>query len=548
MTGHQEGHRHAFSGPGLEEDLLRRMEDWRDIGLPDRMKKKDPTVWFDPPRPETADRLGWLDLPHSSRPLVADFEAFRRKIRKEGFDAVILLGMGGSSLAPEVFDSLADVNGSGLPLHVCDTTHPASILELAGVTSGNKILYLVSSKSGTTLETLSLFRFFWQKQQEQSGNPGEVFAAVTDEGSPLQSLAEERNFRAVFNAPSDVGGRYSALSAFGLVPAVLSGLDIGTVLGRITKKSGMEEDFQAGLRLGAALAALAEGRDKLTFFTTPGLSLLPDWLEQLIAESTGKDGRGLCPVVGEPPIPLSGYGRDRAFIFLGLKNEWSEEWSNRRNGLAEAGFPVITCLLRDVLDIGAEMFRWETAVAAGCAAMGIHPFDQPDVQAAKTWAQKAMVVGDRPEREMDSPLSVFEPEKTGPILDAFFKERRRGDYIALQAYLAPGPRTRAGLQSVRRELLDRTGLAGTLGFGPRFLHSTGQLHKGGPNTGLFIQLLDESEQDLPVPGTEYTFRRIITSQAEGDFRALSQKGRRVIRLQLGGDAERGLERLTDIVR
>ncbi|MCJ7681361.1 MAG: hypothetical protein MUP70_11585 [Candidatus Aminicenantes bacterium] len=548
MTGFHEEKRHEFSGPGLEAAIQRRMDRWMDIRLPGRIKKKDTTVWFDPPRPETADRLGWLDLPLSSRLLGTDFKTFRGKIRQDGFDTVILLGMGGSSLAPEVFDSLSDVNGNGIPLHVCDTTHPTFISRLAEKTSGNKILFLVSSKSGTTLETMSLFRFFWRRSQEKCGDPGDLFAAVTDEGSPLQSLAEERHFRAVFNAPSDVGGRYSALSAFGLVPAVLSGLDIGTVLGRITNKSGKEDDYHAGLRLGAVLADLADGRDKLTFFTTPGLSLLPDWMEQLIAESTGKDGRGFCPVVSEPSVSLSGYGRDRAFIFLGLKNEWTEEWVNRRNDLAEAGFPVMTCLLNDVLDIGSEMFRWETAVAAGCAAMGIHPFDQPDVQAAKSWAQKAMESGDHSQREMDPPLSVFESEKTGRLLDAFLKERQRGDYIALQAYLAPDPRIRADLQAIRRALLERIGLATTLGFGPRFLHSTGQLHKGGPNTGLFIQLLDEPERDLPVPETDYTFRQIIASQAEGDFRALSQKGRRVIRLQLGMDAGKGLERLIDIVR
>lgn len=530
-----------------------RLKRWQEEDLGRRFWAKDPTIWADRDTPELADRLGWLPLPVEMRDRLPELESFGATLASDEFRHAIVLGMGGSSLAPEVFQETFG-NRAGFPaLFVLDSTHPAAVLALARRIDVSRSVFVVSSKSGGTTETMSYFRYFWHRagslgeaEKERVGGPGSLFAAVTDPGTSLEKLARDRGFRWLFSAPSEVGGRYSALTPFGLAPAAAIGADLGGLLARaeaLAGRCGAEVPVaeNPGFVLGAALGELAKaGRDKVTFFTSPALAALPDWLEQLIAESTGKHGQGIVPVAGEAPAPPSAYGADRFFVGLALAGEEAEVEA-RLADLAAAGHPTASFVLGDRLDLGAEMFRWEFAVAASGAVLGIQPFDQPDVQLAKDLSSRAM----KGELTLDAAGEEAEADSPGlaAALDRFLEGAAAGDYLGIHAYLAPSAAATAALRALQARLRDRTRLATTFGYGPRFLHSTGQLHKGGPAGCRFLQLVDRPGDPVPVPETDYTFAKLIRAQADGDRQALLGRGRPVLRIDLGADAEAGLDRL-----
>ena len=540
-----------------------RLSQWRAAGLGRRLWAKDPTVWFEEPVAGIVDRLGWLDLPATMAGKIEGIERFADQVCAEGTRHVVLLGMGGSSLAPEVF---AAALGAGAPypeLIVLDSTHPAAVAEVERRIDIARTLFLVSSKSGTTIETLSLFRIFWRRAGETGSGPGRHFVAITDAGSPLADLAAERGFRNTFLAPPDVGGRYSALSVFGLVPAALAGMDIRRLLAgasAMAEACGPEvaETENPALILGAALAELARsGRDKVTFLTSPALNALPAWIEQLIAESIGKEGIGIVPVAGEAPGDLEAYGDDRFFVSIRLAGDeaGAGDGPGEASGplllaLIAAGRPLARIELSDVTGLAQEMFRWQVAVVAAAAALGVHPFDQPDVEIAKELTRQAMAPQGAETAEVDPADSIGtgDPEALRKALSAWTGGARPGDYVALQAYLAPTEGTTKALAGIRLALGDRLTLAVTLGFGPRFLHSTGQLHKGGPDNGLFLQLVDQPDDDIAIPETDYGFAALIRAQALGDLKALKQRRRRVLRVDLGPDTAAGLAALAEALR
>ncbi|HYL04784.1 MAG TPA: hypothetical protein VE075_02025 [Thermoanaerobaculia bacterium] len=554
----------------------RRLAAWQAASFGSRLWQKDPTLWTSDPRtPEIADRLGWLGLPASMQPRLATLEALGEAARADGLRDAVVLGMGGSSLAPEVF-ARTFAPAPGHPrLSVLDSTHPDAVAELAARLDLARTVFVVSSKSGTTTEMLSFFYLFWDRlggggETAPERDRGRHFVAVTDPGTPLAKLAGERRFRALVLAPSDVGGRYSALTPFGLVPAGLMGVDLDDLLGRgreMAAACGAEVAAadNPGLRLGAALGELTlAGRDKVTFAASPGLAAFPLWLEQLIAESTGKIGRGIVPVAGEPLEAPDAYGSDRFFVGLALGGEAAGQ-DDRLDALERAGHPVARFRLASPADLGREMFRWEVAVAAAGSVIGVHPFNQPDVQLAKELAGKAMKelaaahaaglqAGGAPAAGAggsssgggeagDGDVHAGDPEALGRALAGWLAGAGAGTYLGLQAYLAPAAASDAALGGLQAQLSRRTRFATTLGYGPRFLHSTGQLHKGGPPSGRFLQLLDSPAEDLPVPETSYSFGTLIRAQAQGDRQALLQRGRRVLRVELGGDAAAGLANL-----
>ncbi len=536
----------------LKKQVDERLKLWKKQDFSRRLWAKDHTLWFSKPQPEITDRLGWLFLPEMMHDSLEELSLFSEQIKNEGISSVVLLGMGGSSLAPDVFQKTFG-NAPGYPeLHVLDSTHPSAVLSVEEKLDLNRILFIVSSKSGTTMETLSLFRYFWNKIRLNTDDAGEHFVAITDPGTPLMKLAHERGFRRVFEANPDVGGRYSALTYFGMVPAALIGMDIHKHIDRAwiaSKNCALcgSEDEAAGTILGASLGEVCRERDKLTFIASDSIRSFPDWLEQLIAESTGKDDKGILPVAGEPLATVGEYSQDRFFVFLTLSGESVTELEDRMKALKQAGHPFIRIELSDRFDLGREIFSWEVAVALAGSVLGIHPFNQPDVQLAKDFTKKAMENIGKKEASDEETWSFDEPKALAQALKSWLEQAKPGDYVAIQAYLAPSEEVTEALQSIRLELLKRTNLATTLGYGPRFLHSTGQLHKGGPNTGLFLQIVDEPNMELPVPETDYSFKNLIEAQAVGDYRALKQRGRRILRVNLKSDVISGLKKLSESI-
>jgi transaldolase/glucose-6-phosphate isomerase len=538
------------AGP-LGEAVKARLTQWDKENFSRRFWAKDYTLWSPKPVPEISDRMGWLHLPERMNEEVADLIEFRDRVREEGFTHAVLLGMGGSSLAPEVF---AETFGSadGCPqLSVLDSTHPEAVRAIEKRADLKHTLFIVSSKSGTTLETLSFFRYFWN--QLRGSDRGSQFIAITDAATPLEKLGAERGFRRVFRATGDVGGRYSALTHFGLVPAAIIGMPLTDLLNRAWDMSEacafcVAVAQNPGLTLGALVgeAALA-GRDKLTFVSGPNLTALPIWLEQLVAESTGKNDKGILPVAGEPLGDPGVYGKDRVFVDMRMPE--TANGGPKLAALEAAGHPIVRLRLNDKLDIAQEFFRWEIAVPAASSILGIHPFNQPDVQLAKDLAREAMKQGrSQAPPEGSEPVRAEQASELKGAVENWLKTTKAGDYIALQAYLPPSRETSAVLESIRLALRDRMKLATTVGYGPRYLHSTGQMHKGGPNSGLFLQLIDDAAPDLAVPETDYSFGALIRAQALGDWQALAQRGRRVLRVNLGGDRAGGLKKLEAVVR
>jgi transaldolase / glucose-6-phosphate isomerase len=476
----------------------------------ERIWRKDQTVWKEDPT-EITNRLGWLTVTDLMHERIGELGAFAEQAAAEGFETAVLLGMGGSSLAPEVFMRTFGSADGALELIVLDTTHPATIRRVADQLDLRTTLFIVASKSGGTTETLSHFAHFWDVTPI-----GSQFIAITDPGTSLETLAHDRGFRSVFLNPDDIGGRYSALSYFGLVPASLIGAPLHEVLDRAEEMEVASERIvpaaqSPGATLGALMGEAARaGRDKLTLALPPEIASFGNWVEQLIAESTGKEGVGIVPVVGEPLAAPDVYGQDRVFVAIGEHDGV--------DALENFGHPVARLTLDGREQIGGEFFRWEMATAIAGSVLGINAFDQPNVQEAKNATKEILASG-----------SVEDPGFDD--LGALLKEVDEGDYVAILAYLDRTSETEDAIERFRLAIRDRYRVATTTGFGPRFLHSTGQLHKGGPNNGVFIQVVDQGRSvDVPIPGLPYTFGTLIDAQALGDLRSLRKRGRRVARV------------------
>ena len=548
----------------LDEAVARRLEALEADRYPERLWEADTNLWKPEDEAHQAiigNALGWLSVFEGVRDEIEDLTEFVDELRAEGYRSAVLLGMGGSSLAPEVLREVLGVREDHLDLHVLDSTDPAAVLAVEAAVDLETTLFVVSSKSGGTTETASFHAYFFERLQEQDGDhAGHHFVAVTDEGTSLQQEALDQGFRAVFVNPSDIGGRYSALSFFGLVPAALIGVDLERLLDGV-RATAIEcgPDVPAGenpaLRLGAVLgeAALA-GRDKLTIVAEPRLRALGAWVEQLIAESTGKEGRGILPVdletLGDPDV----YGDDRVFTKVGVDSVAASSVALQLMDLAAAGHPVHGHEMADVYGLGGEFLRWEIAVATAGRVLGIDPFDQPNVQESKDNTRRLLagyiaggaLLEDLPEGEGRLAYPVGDDDLPA-ALEAFFAQAEPGDYVALQAYVAPSDDVWDHLQALRFELRDGMRLATTLGYGPRFLHSTGQLHKGGPNKGLFLQLLGHDPVDVDIPGQPYSFSVLKRAQARGDLGALRAHGCRALRVCLGDDVIAGVKRLGALV-
>ena len=505
--------------------------------------------------------MGWLRVAETMVDRVAEIEEFTADVRAAGFRHVVVMGMGGSTMTPLVFKAAFARGAQGLPLSVLDTTDPGTVRQIEAAVPLAETLFVVASKSGTTAEPLAFGDYFYARLKEIKGDrAGENFVAITDPGSQFVAAATAQGYRRIFLNFADVGGRFSALTYFGLVPAALYGLNIGELLARavgMMRACGADGPVahNPGLKLGAALGALAQqGRDKLTLVVPEQLADLGLWLEQLIAESTGKEGKGILPVAGEPLAEVAVYGTDRVFVYVGYRGQPDAANTARLQELAQAGHPVITILMNDALDLGQEFFRWEVATAVASATLGINPFDQPNVQAAKTATDGLMKAveeqGHLPETTAPAArehgvdyYSAAGGNGAAGVLQAFFAQARPGDYLCLQAYLTETPAVSAHLLELRQRVQQALHLATTSGYGPRFLHSTGQYHKGGPNTGLFVQFTDDNPQDLALPGRSYTFGSFKNAQALGDLEALQSYHRRTLRVHLGADAEMGLRTL-----
>ena len=508
----------------------------------------DHTVWKPDPT-EISNRLGWLTVTETMRQQAPALTSFADEVRRAGFRRVVLLGMGGSSLGPEVLRQ-AFGSAPGYPeLIVLDSTVPAWVLSVAQAIDPARSLFLVSSKSGSTTEPNLLYAYFRDLVEKAVGKDqaGSNFIAVTDPGSPLEALAAQTGFRRAFLNPSNIGGRYSILSYFGLVPAALVGLDLIKLLDRADAMRqavgpGVPARQNPAACLGLAMAVLArQGRDKLTLLTSPSVNSFGLWVEQLIAESGGKEGQGIVPVVGESLEQFGrspdDYGDDRLFVYLRLNDDDNRACDAAIRAVHGAGQPVVRLDLADRYDLGAEFFRWELATAVAGAYMGINPFDQPNVQQAKDMTDEALsrfnAAGNLP--------SINDSGSLAQLLAAAGK----GDYLAIMAYLHQAPEIDQALDALRRKITNKLGIAVTVGYGPRFLHSTGQLHKGGPGSGVFLQLTADHNPDLAIPGTNYTFGLVADAQATGDLEALLASHRRAARVALGSNPATGIHRIAE---
>ncbi len=522
----------------------RRLASWGGDDILARLWARDHTLWSPQPVPELADRLGWLELPDRLERIIPDLEAFGNELIADGIAHVVVLGMGGSSLAPEVFSAVFG-SGPGAPeLRVLDSTHPAAVLSTAEAIDIGRTVFIVASKSGTTIEPLSFMEYFWSRVAELGGDPGSHFVATTDPGSNLETLARQRGFRHIFSAPPDVGGRYSALTEFGMVPAAAIGADLealraAALAARNNSGATAMVARSDGCRLGAAIGELARaGRDKVTFLTSPDFAALPAWIEQLIAESTGKNGTGVIPIGGETPGSAAAYGPDRFFVVIETAGGPPVDIA----AISEHPRAVLSC--DAATDIAGVMYTFEVATALAGSVLGIQPFDQPDVQLAKELARDAMA------GRLDL-SDVIEIDAMAPDLAdhlaTWLNSAVPGDYVGIHAFIEPTAAARDVLDSARRAVRDARGLATTLDFGPRFLHSTGQLHKGGPDSGLFLEIIDHPTPAVPVPTTDYDFAKLVTAQSLGDHLALRQRGRRVLLVCLGESGMEALHRVTAAV-
>jgi transaldolase / glucose-6-phosphate isomerase len=544
----------ANLGP-LADLVVAQVDAFKSIDLVAKIFRNDPTIWTNTPegKQTVQTRLGWRDLPKASQGSISEIEAFVNQCRTDGLTKALVIGMGGSSLAPETMSLILGEKSGGLELKIIDSTLPEQVSEIEAWVNYPETLFIVSSKSGTTSEPLALYEYFRGKAEAALGESwASHFAAITDPGSKLAALGETAHFRAVFTADPNVGGRYSALTHFGLVPAGLIGIDLHPFLARAEKMLGTCSPMQPietnlGALLGIILGVSAEHhQDKLTLLADKSIAPIGAWLEQLIAESSGKAGKGIVPIADEPQLDAAAYSTDRVFVYLrveGEKDAFIEE-------LRAAHHSVAVLQLADMYDLAAQFYLWEFAVAIACSVLGVNAFDQPDVQDSKDRTKRKLALyaetGD-----LEEPDPVWERggirvygqaieglddcQSITEVIAGFITLAGEGDYVAINAYLPRNEETTARLTTLRQRILDQTGCATTLGFGPRFLHSTGQLHKGGADNGLFLQITQEIGADLVIPGTDFTFGVLARAQAQGDLEALQSRGRRAIRIHLSAE-------------
>jgi len=552
--------RQTFDMGNYQKAVQARITDLEATHFSARLWRKDPSLWKNGPddQEDIRNALGWLHVAERMEENLRELDAFKNEILKAGFHHVLHMGMGGSSLTPLVFEHTFTPGTNALPLTVLDSTDPATILKIEHSLPIENTLFIIASKSGTTAEPLAFAEYFYQKVKKIKGErAGENFCVITDPETPLAKMAQERGYRKTFLNFADIGGRYSALSYFGLLPATLMGIDVSELLARALRMvhacaSSVPTQENPGLRLGAALGELAKNhkRNKVTFVLTESLSPLGMWLEQLLAESTGKEGTGLLPVAGEPVGEPAVYGEDRVFVYIRMKDTVDKILERSISSLREAGQPVITIYLDDLLDLGQEFFRWEIATATAGAILGINAFNQPNVQESKDNTNRLLAIvrdqGKLPEETsalIEDQLKLYFDEKSATAsetLKQFLAQAHSGDYLALMAYITENPANDKALQGIRNMLQDHLHIPTTLGYGPRFLHSTGQFHKGGPNTGLFLQLTADDIEDIPIPGAPYTFGIFKRAEARGDLEALRKHERRVGQIHLGSNINQGL--------
>jgi len=532
-----------------------------------RIWERDWTVWKTLDR-EITNRLGWLSSPETAEEIVPALESFAASVRDQGLTRAVVLGMGGSSLAPEVFARVFATAPGALELEVLDSTEPETVAAAAARFDPERTLFLVSSKSGTTAEVLALLAVFYDRVRTAlgPGHAGSRFVAVTDPGTPLETLACKLGFRRVFLGQPDIGGRFSALTAFGLVPAVLKGLDLGRLLEPARAMAGAcrveRAEANPGALLGAILGAAAlKGMDKLTLLMPPRLRPLGGWLEQLVAESTGKEGRGIVPVVEDRPGPAGVYGGDRLFVEIGKRDATARKPGGF--GRERSASPLVRLAFDDPYDLAGHFFLWEFATAVAGHLLGINPFDQPDVESTKRKTREVLSAGGA----AAGPAAANGPGATGGlrvagadpsarpdgILARFLAGGREGDYLAILAFLPRRPAVEELLSALAAGLRLKTGLPVTVGFGPRYLHSTGQLHKGDGNRGLFLMLVAGGLPEVAIPAVPDVARpaeelgALFTAQAKGDALALAEKGRRVLTIELAAPVEPGLAALSDFL-
>ena len=560
----------AFPGASYLGDKLARavqatLDTWREDAICSRIWARDESVWTGSGE---AHWLNWLDAVDNSQPTAADLNAFGASLRQECVTHALLIGMGGSSLGPEVLVQVFGTQHEAPRLLVLDSTDPAQIAACEAQLDFEHTIFIVASKSGSTLEPDILCRYFFDRAQKKLGaKAGSSFVAITDPGSQLQAYAAENGFRRVFKGDPNIGGRYSVLSNFGMVPAAVMGLDVATLLANaelMVQQCGPDiaAEENPGVLLGAVLGTATKlGRDKLTIIAAAPLAPLGAWIEQLVAESTGKLGQGIVPIDAEPIGAASVYGSDRLFVYLRIAGNHQHE--DIVASLIKAGQPVVTLTIAEVGHLGQEFFRWEMATAVAGAIMGVHPFDQPDVEAAKIQT-KAVIAAYEQGKPLPQPVALLERDHlrlyadvanaqrlqangagstVTSVVKALLAQLQAGDYFALLAYLNMNAANVDVLQMIRAQVRDTRRTATCLGFGPRFLHSTGQLYKGGANNGVFLQITCDDISDIAVPGRAYSFGVVKAAQASGDMAVLNERGRRVLRVHLGADVLVGLNKL-----
>ena len=547
--------------------------DWQSGGKMKRLWDRDASLWTGT---DESNWLGWLDIVEEQSAQREHLQKFAKEVQTRGFEYILLLGMGGSSLCPEVLRMTFGHIPHFPVLHVLDSTDPAQVKAFEHQIDISKTLFIVSSKSGSTLEPNIFKQYFFERTKQTLGGheAGGHFIAITDPGSKMQQVAEADKFLHVFFGRPSIGGRYSALSNFGMIPAAAIGLDTRKFLSRAAEmvrgcapSAAVQEN--PGAALGIILGAAANaGRDKVTIITSPGISDLGAWLEQLLAESTGKIGKGIIPVdrerLGSPDV----YGNDRLFAYLRLENDAHTDQDAKLDALEKAGQAVVRISMPDIYDLGAEFFRWEIATAVAGAIIGINAFNQPDVEASKLatrsltseYEKTGSLPSEKPFFE-DSGMKLFSDEKNAAelaklasdkslagYLNAHLSRIKAADYFAVLGYVQMNAEHEKALQEIRHAVRDSKHVATCLGFGPRFLHSTGQAYKGGPNTGVFLQITCDDSVQLPVPGQKYTFGIVKAAQARGDFQVLAERGRRALRVHVAGDLKAGLARLQSAVK
>jgi transaldolase / glucose-6-phosphate isomerase len=547
--------------------------EWQSGGKMKRLWDRDASLWTGT---DESNWLGWLDIVEEQSAQQEQLQKFAKEVQTRGFEHILLLGMGGSSLCPEVLRMTFGHIPHFPVLHVLDSTDPAQVKAFEHQIDIAKTLFIVSSKSGSTLEPNIFKQYFFERTKQTLGRheAGGHFIAITDPGSKMQQVAEGDKFLHVFFGRPSIGGRYSALSNFGMIPAAGIGLDTKKFLSRAVEmvhacgpSAAVQENPGAALGIILGTAANA-GRDKVTIITSPGISDLGAWLEQLLAESTGKIGKGIIPVDRERLGPPDVYGNDRVFVYLRLENDAHGDEEAKVDALENTGQPVVRITMPDIYDLGAEFFRWEIATAVAGAIIGINAFNQPDVEASKL-ATRSLTseyekTGALPSEKSffeDSGIKLFSDEKNAAelaklatdkslagYLKAHLSRIKAGDYFAVLGYIQMNAEHEQALQEMRHDVRDSKRVATCLGFGPRFLHSTGQAYKGGPNTGVFLQITCDDSVQLPVPGQKFTFGIVKAAQARGDFQVLAERGRRALRVHLAGDLKAGLARLQSAVQ